>query len=211
MSHPFGKSRIKEKGGAFYYRLTANGDYVLSSGAVAKNCGVATRTASKWIDAGLLKGYRIPGSSTSGGDRRVYAKDLVAFMEKRGMVIAPGLRALVAELRVVICGMLAPDPTPADWGEPILAPNLMKLGAVLADPRWQGVVLIGPEFTNQDVMTAYYHGGVRWRIVRAKADDGRDLPEVAAASVYAAQREEVWAAVGLTLQNLKTAENGEFP
>jgi excisionase family DNA binding protein len=60
-------------------RKARNGD-VLTSGQVATICGVAARTAGKWIDSGKLKGYRIPGSQ----DRRVHLDDLKAFMAAQG-------------------------------------------------------------------------------------------------------------------------------
>lgn len=53
----------------------------LSTGKIAKLCGVAPRTASKWIDTGLLKGFRVPGSK----DRRVLRTDLEAFAKEHGM------------------------------------------------------------------------------------------------------------------------------
>lgn len=60
---------------------------VLTSGQVATVCGVAPRTASKWIDSGALKGYRIPESR----DRRVYRRDLIEFMRANGMSVADAM------------------------------------------------------------------------------------------------------------------------
>ena len=54
---------------------------VLTTGQVAKICHVAPRTVSKWVDTGLLRGYRIPG----GGDRRVLRDELAWFIEQHGM------------------------------------------------------------------------------------------------------------------------------
>ncbi len=65
----------------------AKGDKVLSSGEVAKVCHVAPRTAQKWIDTGLLKGYRIPGSK----DRRVPVGEMIRFMEEHGIPVPPEL------------------------------------------------------------------------------------------------------------------------
>jgi excisionase family DNA binding protein len=48
----------------------------LTTGEVARICNVAARTVSKWIDAGRLDGYRIPGSR----DRRVHVTALEAFI-----------------------------------------------------------------------------------------------------------------------------------
>lgn len=55
---------------------------LFTTGQVALICGVATRTASKWIDSGKIPGaYRIPGSN----DRRVPRQSLIAFMRKYGL------------------------------------------------------------------------------------------------------------------------------
>ena len=65
----------------------AKGRNVLTTGEVAKICNVAPRTAGKWFDAKLLKGYRIPGSR----DRRIPIPELVRFMRKYEI---PGHEAL---------------------------------------------------------------------------------------------------------------------
>ena len=57
----------------------------LSTGDVAKACQVCQRTVLNWINAGLLKSYRIPGS---GAHRRVLLCDLEAFVTKHGMPAA---------------------------------------------------------------------------------------------------------------------------
>lgn len=54
---------------------------VLTTGEVAKICNVASRTVSKWFDAGQLHGYRIPGSK----DRRIPVSSLVKFMKNHGI------------------------------------------------------------------------------------------------------------------------------
>ena len=54
---------------------------VFTTGEVAKICRVVPRTVSKWIDAGHLKGYRLPGSN----DRRVPVENLIRFLKERGM------------------------------------------------------------------------------------------------------------------------------
>lgn len=58
---------------------------VLTTGMVAKVCHVAARTVSKWIDSGILRGYRVPSLNNHGGDRRVLKSDLVQFMQQNGM------------------------------------------------------------------------------------------------------------------------------
>jgi excisionase family DNA binding protein len=54
---------------------------VLTTGEVAKICNVASRTVSKWFDAGQLEGYRIPGSK----DRRIPVDKLIKFMKAHGI------------------------------------------------------------------------------------------------------------------------------
>ena len=56
----------------------AKGKKVLTTGDVAGICNVASRTVTLWIDKGLLKGYRLPGSR----DRRIPIPELVRFMKK---------------------------------------------------------------------------------------------------------------------------------
>lgn len=54
---------------------------VYTTGQIAKMCSVAPRTVTKWIDKGVLKGYRLPLSK----DRRVSHEDLYAFMRSNGL------------------------------------------------------------------------------------------------------------------------------
>lgn len=51
---------------------------VYRGGEIAKIFAVAPRTVSGWIDTGMLKGYRLPGSL----DRRVVHGELVKFALK---------------------------------------------------------------------------------------------------------------------------------
>jgi excisionase family DNA binding protein len=51
----------------------------LSTTQVARRCGVCAGTVRQWIDAGLLRGYRV------GRQRRVYLRDLQAFRVARNM------------------------------------------------------------------------------------------------------------------------------
>jgi len=57
---------------------------VLTNGQVAKICRVASRTAARWFDKGLLRGFRVPGSK----DRRVLVSALADFMQQHGMPLA---------------------------------------------------------------------------------------------------------------------------
>lgn len=61
----------------------------LTTGEVARICNVAARTVSKWIDAGRLDGYRIPGSR----DRRVHVTALQSFIAAHNIPVTPGALA----------------------------------------------------------------------------------------------------------------------
>lgn len=78
----------------------------LTTGEVARICNVAARTVSKWIDAGRLEGYRIPGSK----DRRVHVAALEAFMRAHGIPIggtpATRTRVLVVDADRIAAGTL---------------------------------------------------------------------------------------------------------
>ncbi len=104
---------------------------VLTMGDVAQVCGVASRTASKWCDSGLLKSWRVPGSP----HRRVSRDDLVEFMDKNGLP--------VSQLGVRIMRVLLATPTPqlsdqvyaevgvSPWMELRSASSLVGLGMAL--------------------------------------------------------------------------------
>ena len=53
---------------------------IFSALEVANICGVVNQTAINWIRNGHLKAFTTPG-----GQYRIYAKDLAAFLDRRGM------------------------------------------------------------------------------------------------------------------------------
>lgn len=53
---------------------------IFSALEVANLCGVVNQTAINWIRNGYLKAFTTPG-----GQYRIYAEDLMGFLEKRGM------------------------------------------------------------------------------------------------------------------------------
>ena len=59
---------------------------IYSALEVARVCGVVNQTAINWIKSGHLKAFRTPG-----GQYRVYAEDLVAFLTDRGMRVPADL------------------------------------------------------------------------------------------------------------------------
>jgi excisionase family DNA binding protein len=70
----------------------------LTTGDVARLCGVSFRTVIRWIERGWLKGYKLPGR----GDNRVRPDDLRAFLREHRMPVPGALqpggrRVLVVE------------------------------------------------------------------------------------------------------------------
>jgi CheY-like chemotaxis protein len=65
---------------------------VFSAHEVANICGVVNQTAINWIDKGYLEAYTTPG-----GQYRVYADVLAAFLQTRGMRMPDELRQILAE------------------------------------------------------------------------------------------------------------------
>lgn len=65
---------------------------IFSALEVANICGVVNQTAINWIRNGYLKAFTTPG-----GQYRVYAEDLISFLEGRGMRIPDELNALFCE------------------------------------------------------------------------------------------------------------------
>jgi len=61
---------------------------IFSALEVANLCGVVNQTAINWIKSGHLKAFTTPG-----GQFRVYAEDLIAFLEDRKMRIPAELNA----------------------------------------------------------------------------------------------------------------------
>ncbi len=69
---------------------------VFTTGEVARLCGVAPRTVSKWFDSGQLRGFKIPGSR----DRRIPRESLVRFMRVHGIPLR-GLDGAAVRVLVV--------------------------------------------------------------------------------------------------------------
>lgn len=65
---------------------------IFSALEVANICGVVNQTAINWIRNGYLKAFTTPG-----GQYRVYAENLMAFLESRGMRIPEELSELMKE------------------------------------------------------------------------------------------------------------------
>ena len=57
----------------------------LTTGQIAKYCGVNFRTVIRWIERGLIKAYKLPGR----GDNRVEVEDFVRFLRDNDMPVPP--------------------------------------------------------------------------------------------------------------------------
>lgn len=56
---------------------------ILTTGDIAKHCGVNLRTVIRWIERGHLKAYKLPGR----GDNRVQLEDFLEFLEQNQMPV----------------------------------------------------------------------------------------------------------------------------
>ena len=127
---------------------------IFSALEVANICGVVNQTAINWIRNGHLKAFTTPG-----GQYRIYAKDLAAFLDKRGMSASGEVLQVMMEnadwttfmiaadqsvndtLKVEI-GRLFPDYTiiqASDWFEIGRKFTEEKPGFVLLDAELPGV------------------------------------------------------------------------
>lgn len=69
-----------------------------TTGQVAKICSVATRTVTKWIDSGRMKGHRLPGSQ----DRRIPRESLIEFLDEHNIKYDPIAVGLDTSTRVLV-------------------------------------------------------------------------------------------------------------
>ncbi len=60
----------------------------LTTGDIAKICDVSLRTVIRWIDRGVLKGYKLPGR----GNNRVKKEDFISFLNEHNMPIPKELQ-----------------------------------------------------------------------------------------------------------------------
>ena len=70
----------------------------LTTGDIAKLCGVNFRTVIRWIQRGHLKAFQLPGR----GDNRVQVADFISFLKENNMpipeeLIPDGQRVLIVE------------------------------------------------------------------------------------------------------------------
>ncbi len=88
---------------------------IFSALEVANLCGVVNQTAINWIRNGYLKAFTTPG-----GQYRIYAEDLMKFLDARGMRIPPELEERFRE--------------DVDWGSVLVVDDDAELNDLLK--RW---------------------------------------------------------------------------
>lgn len=60
---------------------------LLTSGQVARACGVSFRTVNRWADQGLLQAFHLPGR----GDRRFEPKEVIRFCRENDLFLSEGI------------------------------------------------------------------------------------------------------------------------
>lgn len=70
---------------------------ILTTGDVAKYCGVNLRTVIRWIERGHLKAYKLPGR----GDNRIQMDDFLEFLDQNQMPVPEALKHSVPNVLVV--------------------------------------------------------------------------------------------------------------
>lgn len=69
----------------------------LTTGDIAKLCGVNFRTVIRWIQRGHLKAFQLPGR----GDNRVLVKDFLQFLHENNMPVPDELRPFSSSVLIV--------------------------------------------------------------------------------------------------------------
>lgn len=158
--------------------------FAYTTGQVAKICQVAPRTVSKWVDGGLMRGYRVPGD---GKDRRVSEPDLIAFMTAHEIPLPPALRPWV----VVAYGVTIATPDP----DLVVAGDSFEFGRRVAFSRVR-LALIGDECGREIALSACKVVRDRWpaaAVLLVLSEDAGDV--VALPGVVVLRKPLDWSAV----------------
>ncbi len=70
----------------------------LTTGQIAKHCGVNFRTVIRWIEKGRLKAYKLPGR----GDNRVQVADFVEFLTANEMPIPEEFQSEISAPKILV-------------------------------------------------------------------------------------------------------------
>ena len=143
----------------------------LTTGDVAKVCGVAPRTVAKWCNSGVLPNYRLPLSR----DRRIRPADLVEFANKYGLPT----RGITAKPLVLLVGTglkKYAEAIPPTFEAAFYA-TAFQAGTASSKAR-PTLIGFGPGVSAQEVtvMLAHYEASGQGRPVFAVLPGGPDLP-----------------------------------
>lgn len=115
----------------------------MTTGEVAKHCGVNFRTVIRWIERGHLEAYKLPGR----GDNRIPIESFIAFLQSNQMPVPAELVQTVQTL-LLWCEQpthsieLAALIRKAGW-EPLITHNAVAFGYQLALQQPKAIVLMG--------------------------------------------------------------------
>ncbi|MFY9180044.1 MAG: helix-turn-helix domain-containing protein [Venatoribacter sp.] len=112
----------------------------LTTGEVAKYCGVNFRTVIRWIERGHLEAYKLPGR----GDNRVPLASFLNFLEKNNMPVPEALSAQERQLIIYsqddFGAELAALARRSGW-EPLLTDDAIYFGGLLAQKLPAAILL----------------------------------------------------------------------
>jgi len=159
----------------------------LTTGDIAKLCGVNFRTVIRWIQRGHLKAFQLPGR----GDNRVQVPDFIEFLNQNNMPIPielqpSGKRVLIVEGDLKIAGTIDRALRKAGF-ETQLASDGFSAGALASS--------FNPSVMTIDVGMKGIDGAQAIRLVRGDARIGlAKIIAVTSASTSKKKAEELLAA-----------------
>lgn len=121
----------------------------LTTGEVAKYCGVNFRTVIRWIERGHLDAYKLPGR----GDNRIPVESFIGFLKGNNIPIPEelspsGCTMLLLTTEDSFTSELAAFIRKAGW-EPLITNDPMQFGYFLAKKQPAGIMIF-----NADTMQA---------------------------------------------------------
>ena len=131
----------------------------LTTGQVAKYCGVNFRTVIRWIERGQLDAFKLPGR----GDNRIEVRHFLAFLKEHRMPMPPDLAATPDRALVVDDDLVA-----AQQIKRILESQGFETS--IADDGFRAGVMLGtlpPGLVTLDVDTAGISGVEALRFLRS--------------------------------------------
>lgn len=113
----------------------------LTTGEVAKYCGVNFRTVIRWIERGHLEAYKLPGR----GDNRIPLSGFISFLQNNQMPVPDELRTHGRTLLVLADqdetgAEIAASARRAGW-DPLITADAMQFGYLFAEQQPSAVVV----------------------------------------------------------------------